>query len=318
MIFPNASPPMFFDYKNRVDSAIQNHDIHVTNTGLSRFYQRYFLQRAISVFEWKCPKTWAKNYFQYLLYCFGYFAIINTDKFGVIPQQCGLSGYTVQYQPSHAIIASKFFAKTLEPRIDKDCILMRLQPDYGGIMDIITTFADMMALTVESLATNLFNSKLAYVFAADRKAVAESFKHLFDDIASGKPAVVIDKELLTDDGSLTWQYFSQDLKANYLAGDLINEQGKINRMFDTFIGIPNSNTDKRERLITDEVTSNNFETKSLASLWLSILQEDCEKARDMFGIDLSVDWNPEIKAGEKHVDESESSRNSTSSGRNGD
>lgn len=192
---------------------------------------------------------------------------------------------------------------------------MRLQPDYGGIMDIITTFADMMALTVESLATNLFNSKLAYVFAADRKAVAESFKHLFDDIASGKPAVVIDKELLTDDGSPTWQYFSQDLKANYLAGDLINEQGKINRMFDTFIGIPNSNTDKRERLITDEVTSNNFETKSLASLWLSILQEECEKARDIFGIELSVDWNPEIKAGEKNVDKSESISNSTSSGR---
>ena len=309
MIYPNANPPIYYDYASMVGSVIQNSNIHVTNTGLSRYYQRYFLQRAISVFEWKCPETWAKNYFQYVLYCYGYFAVINTDKFGVIPQQCGLSGYTVQYTPSDVLIANPHFEESITARIDRDCVLIKLQPDYGGILDIITTFADLMALTLESVATNLLNSKLSYVFAADRQAVAQSFKTLYDKVASGEPAVVIDKNLLNDDGTPTWQYFAQNLRENYIAGDLLSDMQKINKMFDSFIGIPNSNTDKKERLITPEVESNTFETKSLASLWLRTLQEECKKASNMFGIELSVDWNSEMKEGELDVDESESDSN---------
>lgn len=309
MIYPNANPPIYYDYASMIGSVIQNSNIHVTNTGLSRYYQRYFLQRAISVFEWKCPETWAKNYFQYVLYCYGYFAVINTDKFGVIPQQCGLSGYTVQYTPSDVLIANPHFEESITARIDRDCVLIKLQPDYGGILDIITTFADLMALTLESVATNLLNSKLSYVFAADRQAVAQSFKTLYDKVASGEPAVVIDKNLLNDDGTPTWQYFSQNLRENYIAGDLLSDMQKINKMFDSFIGIPNSNTDKKERLITPEVESNTFETKSLASLWLRTLQEECKKASSMFGIELSVDWNSEMKEGELDVDESESDSN---------
>lgn len=308
-MFNVNGPPFYFDYKNRSYSAIQNFNVHVSDTGLSRYFQQYFLQRAISVFEWKIPNTWADNYFKYCLYCYGYFAIINTNKFGVIPQQCGLNGYDVQYQPASAIISNPHFTKTIEARIGKDCVLIRLMPDYGNVINIITLYADLMALTLESIATNLLNSKLAYVFAADRTAVAQSFKKLYDDIASGKPAVVIDKDLLKDDGTPSWQFFSQNLKQNYIAGDLFNELQKINRLFDTEIGVPNANTEKGERLIIDEVNSNNFETKSKVSLWLKTLQRDCEQARDMFGIELNVDWNPVLKRGEKIVDESESTGN---------
>ena len=55
-------------------------------------FARYLLQKAISVFEWTLPETWNKDYFLYALYCFGHLAIVNTDKFGVIPQACGLMG----------------------------------------------------------------------------------------------------------------------------------------------------------------------------------------------------------------------------------
>lgn len=296
MILPNVNAPFYFDYQNQFGTVIQNHDVHVTNTGLSQYFQRYLLQRAISVFDWVIPDTWADNYFKYILYCFGYVAIINTDKFGVIPQQCGLGGYTVQYQPADAIIASPFFKKkSIRARINKDCVLLRLQPDYGGIMDIITHYADLMALTTESIATNLLNTKMAYVFAADRKAVSESFKKLYDDIASGKPAVVVDKDLLREDGTPSWMMFNQNIKQTYIADQLFVELRKINDMFDTLIGVPNANTDKRERLITDEVQANNFETQALAGLWLKTLQRECDKAKSMFDIDLNVDWSKSLK-----------------------
>lgn len=316
MILPNANAPYLFDYQNQYGTIVQNHDIHVTNTGLSRYFQRYLLQRAISVFEWTIPDGWSDNYFKYVLYCYGYCAIINTDKFGVIPQQCGLSGYTVQYQPADMIIASPFFKKTIRARINKYGVLLRLQPDYGGIMDIISHYADLMALTTESIATNLLNTKLAYVFAADKKAVAETFKKTYDDIASGKPAVVVDKDFFKEDGTPSWVMFNQNIKQTYIADQLFTELRKINDMFDTLIGIPNANTDKRERLITDEVQANNFETQALSGLWLTTLKRECKRARDMFGITLDVDYakglKEMLKGNINNVDESKSAGNISS------
>ena len=61
-------------------------------------------------------------------------------------------------------------------------------------------------------------------------------------------------------------------------------------MFDTEVGIPNSNTEKRERMITDEVNANNVETITKCELWLEELKKSCERTKAMFGIDISVDW----------------------------
>ena len=73
---------------------------------------------------------------------------------------------------------------------------------------------------------------------------------------------------------------------------------KIETMFDTDIGVPNANTDKRERLISDEVNANNVETYSKCSLWLEQLQASCKEAEAMFGVKISVDWRhpPETEA----------------------
>lgn len=65
---------------------------------------------------------------------------------------------------------------------------------------------------------------------------------------------------------------------------------KIEQMFATDIGIPNANTDKKERMIVDEVNSNNFETQSRCDMWLMSMQKEFEKANKMFGLNLSVDW----------------------------
>jgi hypothetical protein len=65
---------------------------------------------------------------------------------------------------------------------------------------------------------------------------------------------------------------------------------KIENQFNTEIGIPNANTDKRERLITDEVNSNNTETGLRAEMWLEELKAGVEKTNAMFNLNLSVDW----------------------------
>lgn len=282
--------PASADYINTSNSAVSPSTVHCQNTALSRYFQRYLLQKAMSVFEWDMPDTWSKNYTLYTLYCWGYFAVVNTDNFGVIPQACGLRGYDVFYQPTHAVITNPLLKGTLEPRINLQTVLVRLQPDYGGILDIVTYYADLLALCAESVGMNLVNSKLAYVFAAENKTSAETFKKLYDQIANGNVAAVIDKQLMREDGKPNWQMFNQNVGQNYIADRVLADMRKIETMFCTDIGIPNANTDKKERLITDEVNANNFETRSKCALWLEELQDSCKKVEEMFHVKLSVKW----------------------------
>lgn len=282
--------PFYYDYKNARNSTINPSTVHVRDTGLQRYFARYLLQKTISVFKWDMPKTWSKNYLLYTLYCWGYVAVINTDKFGVIPQQCTLGGFDVFYQPKFATVANPLLRGILNPIIGKQCELLRLQPDYGGVMDIVNFYADMLALSAETASTNLLNSKLAYVFASNGKAGAESFKKLYDQIASGEPAAYIDKNLYRDDGTPSWNFFNQNLKETYIAGDILNDMRLWEMKFDNEIGIPTTNTTKKERLITDEANSAIEESRTKAQLWLDELQESCRKINNMFGIRLWVDW----------------------------
>ena len=283
--------PYYYNYINAETSQVTPSTVHVKDSGLCRYFTKYLLQKAMSVFEWDLPETWNKDYFLYVLYCWGYVAVVNTDKFGVIPQGCGLKGYDVFYAPTHAVIANPLLSGILEPRIGTQCELLKLQPDFSGILDLVGHYAEQMALASQSVSVNLLNSKLSYVFTAKTKALAESLKKMYDQIASGEPAVVIDSRIKNAaDGEETWKSFEQNVGGNYIVTNLLADLRKIEAMFDTEIGIPNANTDKRERLIQDEVNANNIETYSKCAMWLENLQDACKRVNDMFGISLTVRW----------------------------
>lgn len=283
--------PYYYNYINAETSQVTPSTVHVKDSGLCRYFTKYLLQKAMSVFEWDLPETWNKDYFLYVLYCWGYVAVVNTDKFGVIPQGCGLKGYDVFYAPTHAVIANPLLSGILEPRIGTQCELLKLQPDFSGILDLVGHYAEQMALASQSVSVNLLNSKLSYVFTAKTKALAESLKKMYDQIAGGEPAVVIDSRLKNAaDGEETWKAFEQNVGGNYIVTNLLADLRKIEAMFDTEIGIPNANTDKRERLIQDEVNANNIETYSKCAMWLENLQDACKRVNDMFGLSIAVRW----------------------------
>ena len=104
---------------------------------------------------------------------------------------------------------------------------------------------------------------------------------------------------------MSWEAFQQNVGQNYIACDLLSDLRKIEAEFDTKIGIPNANTDKKERLITDEVNANNVETRNLPELWLESLQKGCKEANAMFGINISVDWRNEPVQAVEEVQEDE-------------
>lgn len=281
--------PVSYDYINAYNHQYRPSTIHVKETGLSWYFKRYLIQKIISVFKFEgIPENWATDYFLYTLFVFGYCAVINTNKYGIIPQHCTLSGYNIYYRPNRAIITNPLFKRTIEARIGKDTELVRMSPDWCGVWDIVEYYADLMALTSETIAVNLINSKFSYVFAAEDKTSAESLKKLYDQIASGEPAAFADKKLFNDDGSPSWLVFTQNLKQNYIAGDLLEDLAKIDSRFNTEIGIPNVNIAKASGVGAAEVMANNIDTQSKVALWLDTIRESLEKVNDMFGLNISV------------------------------
>lgn len=286
----NDNAPFDYQTLNYYNAQRSPSTVHVKNTRLRRFFRKYLFMKAISVFKWNLPEEWDRDYFLYTLYGLGYIAVINTDQYGTICQGGALGGYNLYYRPSYIIITNPLIRGTITANLDKDCALIKLQPDYSSIMDIIGFYADQLALASESLGINLLNVKSGTVFGAENKQMAESYKKMYDTLSDGDPAVVIDKKLLDETGKPTWFPFTQHIKESYVVSDILSDMRKIEAMFDTEIGIPNANTDKRERLITDEVNANNVETSSRCELWLDEIRKGLTKANEMFKLTLGVDW----------------------------
>ena len=282
-----------FDYyqlNNIFNSETVPGAVHLQNNFTAGFYRRYLFEKVISVYKWTLPKWWNKDYFLYVLYSMGYIGVINTDKYGIIPQFGTISGYNVFYAPSNFLVSNPLLP-TKSYKIGEETELIKLQGNYSGIVDLVNFYAGKLALVAESIDANLINSKAAAVFFAKNKGAADSLKKMYDQIASGNPAVVVDKELLDETGKPNWIFFQNNLKQNYIVSDLLADMRKLENQFCTDVGLPNTNTEKKERLTDDEVNSNNVETQSRAELWLERLKEGCEAVNAMFpGIDISVDW----------------------------
>ena len=289
--------PAPYDVQNAYNASMNPSAVHIKNTALAHYFKRYLLQEAISVFDWKLPKFWDRGYFFYVLYIMGYIGIMKTDAYGVIPQHGTLGGRNIFYAPKYLLVANPLFDRSYRLEINRDCAILKLQPDFCGLYDIVDYYGDLMALTAETAGVNLINSKLSFVFAATNSKIADSYKELYDQIASGTPAAFADKKLFDDQGNLNVTMFNQDVGGNFITPQLLDCLKTIRCMFLTDIGIPNANIVKQSGIGPDEVNANNFETRAKCTLWLDQLKLCIERAIEMYPeLDgkLAVDWRVDI------------------------
>lgn len=290
----------FFDYFkiNTYNGVRSPSEIHSNDNLLCGMITRYLLQRAMSVYEWKLPDSIDERYFLYTLYAQGYLVVFNEPRYGVIAQRCGFKDYNMYYQPQRVTISNtKFFKHTITRTLDEDAVLFTLEQDYSSCVDLISFYAGMLSECWQALAMNLKNSHFSYLFGVENRQQAESMKAVFDRVARGDVAVFYDKGLHDKlDNKLNYELFNNNLKQNLIVLDIIESIRSILHMFDTEFGICNSNTEKRERVTSFDVNSNNFETLSRPDLWLKRLQKNCDQVNNMFGVDMSVDWRYEPTA----------------------
>lgn len=285
---PSNSAPFDYATENYYNAERSPSSIHVKNTFLRKYFMRYLLQKAISVFKWQLPENWDDDFFKYVLYGCGFIVILDVPRYGVVCQNGTLSGYNLYYRPSQTIVTNPLFGSVTKT-IGKDCSIIKLTPDYAGVLDKVGYYADMMALCAESIGMNLVNTKFGTIFGAEDKRQAAAYQKMFDKLSTD-PIVVMGKKLIGDDGTPNWFPFTQHVKESYIVSDLLSDMRKIEAQFDTDFGIPSANTDKKERLITDEVNANNVETMTTCELWLETIRKGMDEANKMFGLPLSVDW----------------------------
>lgn len=275
------------DYGTPPKTAVSTNDRVI----LQNYYRKYFLYRAMSVYEWDVPDIWNKDYFLGNLYNLGFIDVLYTWQYGWIPQRCALTGYNVFDSPSGVLITNQFLG-TIERKFgDGTHELFKFNPDYSGIADLIDDYSSQVAEMRLSLYANLVNTKISYILAVPNQATGALVGSIIDAVLSGKPASIAK---VKDVQELQW--FTQNVKQSYIVDDLLVDIRKVINLFDSEIGIPNANVEKKERMNTDEVNSNNGDTKCKGAFWLERFQKSCDIVNNLAGEKImSVDWRKEVK-----------------------
>lgn len=266
-----------FDYEqiNIAAGSYFPSEVKAYNNVTFAFWERSLFQRALSVLKFTLPDDWAgtrKDFFMLCLFGLGHLAIFDSDEYGLTFQPCTLSGYDWYYQPTRALIANPL--RSYELTIGENCEILKLTPDFRGIWDIITYYAEKLSSLDAAINMSIINSKFAFMVGAKSKTAAEALKKMLDKVNQGSPAVFYDKTLVSDRKDSAPQFESVNLpnvKENYLLHDQLQDFQTLISNFDAEIGIPTIPYQKKERMVTSEAESRTIDATSRSTVWYETL-----------------------------------------------
>lgn len=264
------------------------------DNGVFAFWERSLFQRCQSVLKVSgLPDEWSASVRDFFFYCilrFGFVCVFDSDEYGLSFQPCTLKGYDFYYQPDSVIVANPYLQK--EFKIGEDTELIKLTPDYEGITDIVTYYAEKLAVLDNAINMSLINNKFAYFLGARNKGMAQALKKMLDKMNKGEPAIIYDQRIMNDttDKDVPYQFFErQNLKQSYITTDQLQDFQTIINNFDSEIGIPTIPYQKKERMITDEADSKTADAISRATIWIETLNDSSKLVNDMFGTSINFE-----------------------------
>ena len=134
-----------------------------------------------------------------------------------------------------------------------------------------------------SAFTNISQQKYPFLINANRDN-KHSMKEAIKDIDEGKPYIIYNKDVIDLTNGI--QVFNTGVP--FVADKLLQYKYDIEREIFTLFGF-NNNVEKKERLLTDEVNSNNEFIKCNIESMLKTRQRFCEQVNKNFNMHLSVD-----------------------------
>lgn len=286
----NEWHPMAYDDLKRQLFAERPRDVDGVANQSTWYHSRKLLRQLFGRFEFTMPKDWPLDYFMSNLFIAGEICITDTAA-GVIPLRCGHSGINMYNEPTECIIANPVLGE-MRRVIGEECALVRINPDYSGVMDIINRYAVMLAMCDSSMAVTLMNAKVAFIGMSSSKAQSNTMKKMYDELSMGKPAIFVNGDAVNKEN-----FFFNNVKQNFVGEEIQRVKRMIQNDFLTEIGLNNANLDKRERMIQSEVDANNEEIQNNVQLWLDNIRDGFRIANDLYDLNLKVNlrkWKNEL------------------------
>lgn len=280
--------PMNYEQINLAAGTYTPSTIKAYNNEAFRFWERALFQRATSVIKIDgIPDAWhgkVKDFLYYCLFKFGFVVVSKNAEYGYYFQPATLSGVDFYYQPTNAVFSNPAMKRSQSLKIGTECQLMKLTPDYMGVYDIITYYAEKLALLDTALSTSLINSKIPYMLGAKNRAAAQSLKKMLDIVNKGEPAVVYDQRIQDDVQSKDGPFQQVKLfsRTDYITDQLIQDHASILNNFDTEIGIQTLPYEKKERFVTAEADAKKMESIARCTVWIRTLNESFEEIKALY------------------------------------
>lgn len=271
---------MLLDHFNIQPSIVKGR----ANAG-TEFYKRLLYTKIYSTLDFTLPEGWKKNYFRFWLFQMGSIAVIYTNEFGWVCQPYSIIELDLYYNPRIIQVYNQFIKTPKIGAVGINSGIIKCMDDYFGLDDIVTRYATDLAQCDRSIEVNLMNSNVTAFFKAKSKKDADAIKEAYGQATTGKPFVVVNKEVMDDEAIET---LLPNIKNNFIVNDLLQARRGILNAFLTEIGIRNANYDKRERLNSQEVSENNDETSAIISVIYDNIKKSMDVINEISGLGLDV------------------------------
>ena len=245
---------------------------------------------AISLFTWKNLDKYAgfgaSRFLELSLYEEGKGVFVKDDEVGYLALKVTPSDKLNTYMlPSQVMAWSIDYHKTYD--FDDVVYIMNneLQKPTQEFMEL---FAYRLYETERTIDINLQAQKTPVLIEGDTKTIL-TLKNVYMQYSGNIPFIFGNKQF---DISNKLNVLKTD--APYIIDKLDMHKHQIFNDALTVLGIDNANTDKKERLITNEVESNEQLITYYLNCFYKTRKKACEDIKEKFGIDVSIELNKDI------------------------
>lgn len=255
-------------------------------------YMQYFnrlTELAISMFEWQnLPPTVDPRYIELHLFQNGSMVYFNDDVIGNLCLDCLPNGnFDVYGNPVLRRAYSSYNNYQKELNEDNSIIIWNNYLRTNSITDI-KMFSKRLYLLDRIIDVNA-NAQKTPVLIQGTEKQRLTLLNLYKEFDGNSPFIFGDKNL--DLNALK----SLNTGAPYVADKIYQLKTQIWNEALTYLGISNINIQKKERLITDEVTRTQGGTIASRYSRLQARREAVEKINAMFGTNISVDYREDFQ-----------------------
>lgn len=270
----------------KVPTAVNESAMLNNKTYLDYYYR--LKEFALNVFEWhNLPDTIDERFLELALYEFGFALYFNDPIVGDLALTCMIGGELDIYRiPTYrrAYATNGYNAE----RGPGDSVLIFNNYLHTPTDLTIRLYAKRLYEIERTIEVNVRAQKTPVAILGDEKRML-SMKNLYMQFDGNCPVIYGDSTL--DPRNVT--VIKTD--APYVADKLMVLKHNVWNEALTFCGIENSNTDKRERLVADEVASNYGNIEAQRNVMLNARRQAAEKINKMFGTDISVDFRSNLQ-----------------------